>query len=101
MLFGSDWGASISYNFYGKDKIYAATPPEEPPTTLPLHMDWNLRQIMQIDMPEEDRALILGLNMARICKLDVKEIMKKKEARHGNQIQWDEITVRWTHSVKR
>jgi len=27
--------------------------------------------------------------------------MKKKEARHGNQIQWDEITVRWTHSVKR
>lgn len=101
LVFGSDWGASISYQFYGKDKIYAATPPEEPPTVLPLHMDWNLRQIMQIDMPEEDRALILGLNMARICKLNIKEIMKKKESRHGEQIQWNEITVRWEHSLNK
>ncbi len=40
LLFGSDWGASISYHYYGKGTtIYASTPPLEPPTELPLHID--------------------------------------------------------------
>lgn len=95
LLFGSDWGASISYRYYGQEKTYAATPAEEPPTVLPLHMDWNLRQIQQIEMSEEDRELILGLNIARICKLDVKKLLQNKEERYGPQIRWEEIAVGW------
>ncbi len=95
LLFGSDWGASISYRYYGKDKAYAATPAGDPPTALPLHMDWNLRQIRAIEMSEDDRAKILGLNMARICGVDVKALMKEKEERYGDKISWDDVEVRW------
>lgn len=95
VIFGSDWGASISYRYYGRNKIYAATPTEDPPTSLPLHMDWNLRQIRAIEMSEDDRAKILGLNMARLCKLDVAGILKGKEERYGKQIGWGEVEVKW------
>jgi len=95
LLFGSDWGASISYRYFGKKNTYAATPADEPPTSLPLHMDWNLRQIRAIEMSEEDRAKILGLNMAKICKLDIKKILRVKEERYGEQITWDEVKLRW------
>ena len=95
LLFGSDWGASISYRYYGKDRIYAATPAGDPPTSLPLHMDWNLRQVRAIEMSEDDRAKILGLNMARLCKFDVKALLRRKEERYGAQIGWDEISLRW------
>jgi len=95
LLFGSDWGASISYRYFGKDKVFAATPPTEPPTELPLHMDWNLRQVMAIEMPEEDRAKILGENMARICGIDAREIQRKKEERYGRRIEWEEVELRW------
>ncbi|MBW2367654.1 MAG: amidohydrolase family protein [Deltaproteobacteria bacterium] len=98
LLFGSDWGVSISYQPYGKGNIYAATPPENPPNTLPMHMDWNLRQIYAIEMSEEDRAKILGLNMAKICKLDIKAIMARKEDRYGDRISWNEIDTYWEPS---
>ncbi len=97
LLFGSDWGASIAYKYYGRERTtYAATTWDDPPTDLPLHMDWNLRQIHAIDMSEDDRAKILGLNMARICGLDVKTLMRQKEARYGDQISWDDISIRWS-----
>lgn len=85
LIFGSDFGASISYRRVG-DKVYAVTPAEEPPTELPLHQDWALRQIRAIEMPEEDRAKILGLNLAKLCKLDVKRIIKNKESKYGEAI---------------
>jgi predicted TIM-barrel fold metal-dependent hydrolase len=96
LLFGSDWGASISYRHYGLGRTYASTPPEEPPLSLPLHIDWNLKQVHGIEMSEDERAKILGLNMARICKLDVKRILTDKEERYGNQISWDDVSLRWS-----
>lgn len=94
---GSDWGASISYHYYGEGTtIYASTPPTEPPTELPLHIDWNLRQVMGLEISEEDRAKILGLNTARLCKLDTAELQKQKEDRYGEQISWDEVSLRWS-----
>ena len=96
LLFGSDWGTSISYQYYGQDRTYAATPPGAPPTYLPLHMDWNLRQVMAIEMSEDDRAKILGLNMAKLCKVDVKGLMREKEERYGDQIQWDQVPAAWS-----
>lgn len=95
LVFGSDWGASISYRYFGKGNTYAATPAGDPPTLLPHHMDWNLRQIRAIEMSEDDRAKILGLNMAKICKLDLKAILAAKEERYGAQIGQDEIKLRW------
>lgn len=92
-----DWGASISYHYFGKDTtIYASTPPLEPPTELPLHIDWNLRQVMGLEISEEDRARILGLNMARLCKLDAAKLQEQKEARYGEQISWDEVSLKWS-----
>lgn len=70
LIFGSDWGTSISYYRYGH-KVVPATPAKNPPRTLVLHEDWALRQIWKIEMPEEDRAKILGLNLARVCGIDV------------------------------
>jgi predicted TIM-barrel fold metal-dependent hydrolase len=96
MLFGSDWGASVSYRYYGQDRVFAATPPSEPPTVLPLHIDWNLRQLLAIEMPEEDRAKVLGENMARLCGIDIAEIQRRKEARYGERIDWEEIELRWS-----
>ncbi len=96
LIFGSDWGASIAYKYYGTEKTtYAATTWDAPPTELPLHMDWNLRQVHAIDMSEDDRAKILGLNMARICKLDIKSLMRAKEERYGDPIEWDDVPLKW------
>lgn len=97
LLFGSDWGASISYRYFGRGRAttYAATPAGDPPHSLPLHMDWNLRQVRAIEMSEDDRAKILGMNMAKICKVDVKNILRAKEDRYGREIGWDQVKVRW------
>jgi predicted TIM-barrel fold metal-dependent hydrolase len=97
LLYGSDWGASISYRAYGRDKtqIYAATPSADPPRSLPLHIDWNLRQVMSVEMPEEDREKILGMNMAKICKLDIKTILREKEDKYGQEIEWKEVPKPW------
>jgi len=91
LIFGSDWGASIHYRRVG-DRTYAIAPPGEPPRILSLHQDWALRQINAIEMPEEDRAKILGLNMARLCKIDVNAILRKRqEERYGPQIPLEEV----------
>ena len=66
ILFGSDYGASISYTRVG-DKTFATA--NVPPTYLPDHFAWNLRQINKIEMPEDDRNLILGLNAKRLFKI--------------------------------
>ncbi len=95
LIYGSDWGTSISYQYYGKDKTYASTPPNHPPHNLPLHMDWNLRQVRAIEMPEDERAKILGLNMARICGVDTKAVLAAKEARYGEQIAWSQVETAW------
>jgi hypothetical protein len=98
LLFGSDWGTSISYRYFGRGKnwaTYAATPAGDPPAYLPLHFEWNLRQVRSIEMSEDDRAKILGLNIARLCKINVKEYLRRKEERYGDEIRWDEIGVAW------
>ena len=41
-----------------------------PPTYLPDHFAWNLKQIMDIRMTEDERDLILGLNAARVFGVD-------------------------------
>jgi len=63
ILFGSDYGASIGYTRVG-DKTFATT--NVPPTYLPDHFGWNLRQIDKIEMSEDDRNLILGLNAKKL-----------------------------------
>ena len=93
LVFGSDFGASMSYKRI-EGKTYSVTPPEFPPQTLSMHQDWCLRQIMQIEMPEEDRAKILGLNMARLCKIDVEaRLGTRMEERYGPAIRPDEAPV--------
>ena len=66
ILFGSDYGTSISYTRVG-DKTIATT--NVPPTYLPDHFGWNLRQIDKIEMSEDDRNLILGLNAEKLFKI--------------------------------
>jgi predicted TIM-barrel fold metal-dependent hydrolase len=98
LLFGSDWGTSISYRYFGRGKhfaTYAATPAGDPPNYLPHHFEWNLRQVRSIDMSEDDRAKILGLNMARLCKIHVKAFLQEQEERYGDQIRWEDVTLRW------
>ncbi len=69
ILYGSDYGTSISYSRIN-ERTYATT--HYPPKYLPDHFGWNLRQVQLIDMPEDDRNLILGLNAAKVFKLDLK-----------------------------
>jgi predicted TIM-barrel fold metal-dependent hydrolase len=70
ILYGSDYGTSISYSRIG-DRTYATT--HIPPKYLPDHFGWNIRQIQLLDIPEDDRNQILGLNAAKIFKLDLKK----------------------------
>jgi len=79
MIFGTDFGASFTYERIG-DKTYPHWP-STPPSRLPEHLAWNWNQIQKIDIPEEDRDKILGLNMAKLIKMDVKErILAKQNA---------------------
>ena len=51
---------------------------------------------MGLEISEEDRAEILGLNMARLYKLEVAELQRQKEDRYGKQISWDEVSIKWS-----
>ena len=86
LVFGSDWGASISYHRV-EGKVYAGTPFGKPPKTLVHHQDWATRQIDKIEMPEEDRAKILGLNLAKLCKIDVEKRLWAEQEKYGKQIK--------------
>lgn len=41
-----------------------------PPIYLPDHFGWNLKQIMNVRMTEDERDLILRLNAARVFGID-------------------------------
>jgi predicted TIM-barrel fold metal-dependent hydrolase len=111
LVFGSDWGASIPYHRIdglaagrGGSRVFAGTPAGDPPRTLVLHEDWALRQLHRIELPEEHRAMILGLNMARLCGIDVDaRLREQQEARYGPQIRDDEAPedLSWDTSVQR
>jgi len=66
----------------------------EPPRTLILHEDWALRQMKKIERSEEHRAMILGLNMARLCGIDVDQRLWEEQARrYGPQLRNDEVPL--------
>ena len=93
LVFGTDWGASISYHRV-EGRVYAGTPADRPPRTLVLHQDWATRQMNKIEMPEEHRAKILGLNMARLCKIDVESLLRAEQERcYGPQILIEDVPV--------
>lgn len=97
LIFGSDWGASIGYyRVQGPrgDRTYAATPPAAPPRDLIMHQDWALRQLYAIDMPPNDRAKILGLNLPRLIGLDVKAKLEERyRQKYGPQISVGDVQV--------
>lgn len=83
ILFGSDYGTSIAYARVG-DQTFAVT--SVPPTYLPDHFAWNLKQIYDVTMPEDDRNKLLGLNAARLFGISVRDKIaeqKKRWARGG------------------
>jgi predicted TIM-barrel fold metal-dependent hydrolase len=90
LVFGSDWGASISYHRV-EGKVYAGTPFGKPPKTLVHHQDWATRQMDKIEMPEEDRAKILGLNLAKLCKIDVEKRLWAEQEKYGPQINSEAV----------
>lgn len=77
MIFGSDYGASFTYATAGGRSF--GYWPHEPPRRLPEHLAWNLRQLHKVEMPEEDRDKILGLNIARLTGLDVKSYVLRRQ----------------------
>ena len=101
LVFGTDWGASISYHrvegleqHHPHGKVFAATPVNDPPRTLILHEDWALRQMNKIEMSEEHRAMILGLNMARLCGIDVdRRLWEEQDRRYGPQLSNEEAPI--------
>jgi len=105
LVFGTDWGASISYHrvdglapHHAGTKVFAGTPVADPPRSLVLHQDWAMRQLRSIEMPEEHRAMILGLNMARLCGIDVMgRLEDEQERRYGPEISFDQapLDLRW------
>ena len=92
MIFGSDFGVSIRRV---EDRTYAVTPPELRRRT------WGcIRTVAcaQIDMPEEDRAKILGLTTARLCWIDVEaRLPRQMEERYGPAIGSEDgaVDLRW------
>jgi predicted TIM-barrel fold metal-dependent hydrolase len=93
LVFGTDWGASISYHRM-EGKVYPGTPAVNPPRTLVHHQDWAMRQMSKIEMTEEDRAHILGLNLARLCKIDVGALLSsEQEKRYGPEIPLESVPV--------
>ena len=95
MVFGSDYGASISYRRV-EGEVRSVTVSNEPPKTLQMHQDFALRQIRQIEMPENERAMILGLNMARLCRIDLNVLLKRiQEERYGSAIAVQETQDEW------
>ena len=101
LVFGTDWGASISYHRveglehdHPHGKVFAATPVNDPPRTLILHEDWALRQMNKIEMSEEHRAMILELNMARLCEIDVdRRLWEEQDRRYGPQLSNEEVPI--------
>jgi predicted TIM-barrel fold metal-dependent hydrolase len=105
LVWGTDWGASIPYHrvdglephvHRGQGKVYAGTPFHQPPRKLILHQDWALRQMRRIEMPEEHRAMILGLNMATLCGINVEARLKEdQERRYGPPIKAEHLHNDW------
>jgi predicted TIM-barrel fold metal-dependent hydrolase len=100
LVFGTDWGASISYHrvdglahAHGGTKVFAATPANDPPRTLVLHEDWAMRQMNKIEMPEEHRSMILGINMARLCGIEVEKRLWEEQNQYGPQISNDDVSI--------
>ncbi|MGA2466823.1 MAG: amidohydrolase family protein [Thermodesulfobacteriota bacterium] len=81
LIFGSDFGASHSYQRLADGKVYGVWP-NKPPTHLVHHMAWGLEQIHKVEMPEEHREMILGLNIARLCKIDVKKRLREERKKY-------------------
>ncbi|MDA4130612.1 MAG: amidohydrolase family protein [Thaumarchaeota archaeon] len=75
IMYGSDWGASVEYfvDPRNRNRSYAAQDPHKgPPKFLVDHFKWNLDQVNNIRMTEDDRALILGENVAKLFGLKKK-----------------------------
>jgi len=74
LLWGCDWGASIPFHAqYGNQPpAYAVQLRKQPP---PRHQvdvwGWSLRQLLRLDITQDDMNLILGGNAARLYKLKV------------------------------
>jgi predicted TIM-barrel fold metal-dependent hydrolase len=85
MCWGSDFGASYTYKRLEDGRTYAIW--TKPPMELAYHVEWSLEQINRVNMPGEDRAKILGLNAARLCKVDVKRKLLEQEKKYGSE-EW-------------
>jgi predicted TIM-barrel fold metal-dependent hydrolase len=81
LIFGSDFGASYTYQRLADGKVYGVWP-KRPPTHLVHHMAWAIEQIYKVDMPEDHREMILGLNIARLCKIDLKKRLKEERKKY-------------------
>lgn len=85
ITFGSDFGASYTYERLADGRVYAIW--TKPPWHLAYHTAWSLEQIYKVDMPAKDRAKILGLNTAKLCKIDVKQYLREQEKKYASE-EW-------------
>lgn len=74
LLWGCDWGASIPFHAqYGnKPPAYAVQMRNRPLVTHQIDVwGWSLKQLLRLDIVQDDLNLILGGNAARLYKLPV------------------------------
>src|SRR5258708_18933535 len=78
------------HGFVGIGELVSVLP--DPDLDVPI--DENLRKMNKIEMPEEHRAMILGLNMAGLCGIDVDQRLWEEQARrYGPQLRNDEVPI--------
>lgn len=68
LIFGSDFGATSGYYLY-RGNIYPSYKKKPHPEQSGYHIKRALDVINQVPMPEEERRLILGQNIARLLRL--------------------------------
>lgn len=69
LVFGSDFGATSGYYVY-EGKIYPSYKKRPHPEQTGYHIKRALDVLNEVAMPEEERRLILGQNIARLLKLE-------------------------------
>ncbi|MFQ5517193.1 MAG: amidohydrolase family protein [Acidimicrobiia bacterium] len=93
LIWGCDWGSSIPFHTQpgGEPPVYAVQKRNEPPPNYQVDVwGWSLKQLLRLDVAQDDLNLILGGNAARIYGLPLPHTRMFPPVSSSLRPQWGE-----------